>query len=265
MKINSVLGNIGRVPLKGTIVNIDSADTAWVAEKTAGLAKALCVAGATTLGIYMLSKLFSTKSGGRPPENQIIPNALISKIPTSSLIKASIKSGRKFIGICLNDNIEFTYDRHLFNCSLDTITRVDENWGRYFNKYNIYFIDGNCYQGCCIHTKRFEFITLQGKQIIETAIATTDEIINYNSLSGFDAKLGYALEVAFNDKTPRNLVFEERYGSEPSKNDAFIIEGVSLYDVENLKDRLKIALDSNREAIIQSIGKDTFEQYFKIG
>ena len=150
MKATTALGRIGKFPIHGTVVNIESADIAPLVKTIASTAKFLVAAGAVTAGIAIMSAATQTKKLTR------------RRLPITALAKVYEYDQRSFIGICLDDKIDFACANQTLSVGLNMVRSI-VGYQR-FRGYTIRLMDGSIFKQARLTTKHISFLTLAGPQ-----------------------------------------------------------------------------------------------------
>lgn len=229
MKATAALGKIGNFPIRGTVVNIESADIVPLVNAGVSAVKFLVAAGAITAGIAIVAAI----SQARTIEED-------SRIPLGSL--AWVRTPKKsFIGVCLDTTLNFTHDEQPFSVELSKLRRINTD-GRP-RHYNITLIDGSEYHGIIPTTKHLSLFSLAGAQRV---------------FLPYEINWPLMLWVVFPPLFP--LVFKDLEKQAPSP---ITICGVTPRDIDDLKRRLRYAVENTRESVIAAIGENVFSHFFK--
>lgn len=232
MKATAAFGKIGNFPVRGAVVNIESADIAPLVNAGVSAVKFLVAAGAITAGIAIVAAI----SQARTIEED-------SRIPLGSL--AWVRTpGKSFIGVCLDTTFNFTHDEQPFSVELARLRHIAT--GGSPRQYNVELIDGSKYYDIIPTTKYFSFFSVAGAQHVFLHYKR-----NWRRLP---------LSVMF---PPLFLV---TIASGYYKKQALLpltICGVTPRDIDDLKRRLRYAIENTRESVIAAIGEDVFSHFFK--
>jgi hypothetical protein len=238
MKAKGFAGSLAGIPARGGVISIDNADAVTIIDATSGLIKTVAgVALSAGKGILIGGLAIGLLS--------FILNDLLTKpspkVPIFSLARIRI-FGRKFLGICTTEFFECVCGRERLKIPTHVINSIEDSChggvvNLILDGYNIELIDGSKYSNCMPITSQLLFLTLAGEQKI--VIFRTERV-------GFFKKQHW---------TPYR----------PKDSEVGVdIEGVTVEDVDDLRQRLVFAYDNNAESIIETIGRDRFEKYLAI-
>lgn len=230
-------GSVAGIPVRGGIVSINSADAATIITAVSGLIMTtakVAMVGGLALGLFAL--LFKGLEAN-----------VSSKVPILSL--ARIKNlKRNFLGICINETIECLTGGQILKIPTFTINKIKTLYCGLLNQsaetfygYSISLIDGSSYSRCIPITKQLNFLTISGEQRTDFFCK---EIVTQ---SFWQKKIElWTPHIPNNDFNEVDLT----------------ISGVTIGDLADLRQRLAFAFENNLDKIIETIGKERFENYF---
>lgn len=204
-----VVGKIGSLPVLAGAVSLSGGNVSQILSAGAGLVKSLALVGVGGLGLAILL-IGALMSGQEEPA----PNVPLN----SSLVTVELRL-RRFLGIAMDDEIEFDCDNHQFKAPLGVLNTIQGRGGYHIGEVEIKTVDGSFYSPAKLKST-MTFLTSLGLQTVKPD------------------QFGY-----FGDGR---------------------IQGVSMKNIERLRNSLREALSYNLTKIIDIIGKDVFAQFFDI-
>lgn len=209
-------GNLGGFPIYGAVANLSGAEVAQILFATSGLVKTLAFAGvgAIGLGALVIGSLANLES--KP----------IPKIPLNSTIVSVKSKSRKFLGVSIDNQINFNCEGDDLTSNINIVNRVwmpSLGFGA-DKRLSVELIDGSEYNRLNEAYGRFQpnlsmkFLTITGIQTI----------------------------------TPQH----NDYGLE--------IRSATITEINELKKNLKESLNANFSSIVNTIGQDTFSKFFNV-
>lgn len=151
MKMIGGVGSIGNLPFKAGVVNLESADMAALIGAASGLVKVLVGVGAGALALAFVAAIAEEEKIRKAEQ---IPIGVMSLIETQK---------RRFVGIPLNERLEFECENNHFEVALSKINQINHDWGI----YSIEMIDNSMYEDVRILTDKLSFISVGGRQEIK--------------------------------------------------------------------------------------------------
>jgi hypothetical protein len=205
-----VAGKIGSLPVLAGAVSLSSGAVSQILSAGAGLVKSVALVGVGGLGLAMLL------AGALMSNQKMMP---APNVPLNSSLVTVEVPRRRFLGIAMDDEIEFDCDNHQFKVPLGLLNTI----------------------------------YVAGKSVcIETVDGSFYSPVELKSTMTFLTSLG------LQTVKPDQFRFEFIYNCSPK------IQGVSVENIERLRDSLREALSYNLTKIIDIIGKDVFAQFFDI-
>lgn len=232
MKATTAFGKIGKFPVRGTVVNIESADLAPLVNASALAVKVLVAAGLATAGVAIVSAVALVKD---IEEN--------SRIPLGSFTQVEAL-GKTFVGVCLDSTLDFTHDGQPFSVELSRLRRIGTNGMP--RGYNVELIDGSKYYDIIPTTRHLSFLSVAGKQHVLLPYGRNWRRIMLSAM--FPPLLTFV------------IAFEGHKKRAPWP---LTVCGVTPRDIDDLKRRLRYAIENTRESVIATIGEDVFSHFFK--
>lgn len=153
MKATAALGKLGRFPVRGAIVNIESTDIDSLTKAISSTAKFLIAAGAVTAGIVMMSTVLQTEKVREE-----------SELSLATLAKVYDAGRRSFLGACTDDNFDFTCANQNFSVELNRIKSIDSDYKFFRNECTLELVDGSMYCRAYPITEHLSFLSLAGFQ-----------------------------------------------------------------------------------------------------
>lgn len=184
MKAKGFGGSVGGIPIRGGVVNIDSADASTIINATSGLIRTTANAGIKLgLAVGILALLLD----GLSTEHS-------SGIPILSLAQIHTLN-RNFLGICENEAFECVCEGEKLTIPIRTINKIGTNfWFGNSLKLDISLIDGSLYEDCVPKTKHLSFVTILGKQKLILAEGMSIEGATVDDINALRQRLVFALE-----------------------------------------------------------------------
>lgn len=204
-----VVGKIGSLPVLAGAVSLSGGAVSQILSAGAGLVKSLALVGVGGMGLAILL-IGALMSGQEEPA----PNVPLN----SSLVTVELRL-RRFLGIAMDDEIEFDCDNHQFKAPLGVLNTIQGRGGYHIGEVEIKTVDGSFYSPAKLKST-MTFLTSLGLQTVKPD------------------QFGY-----FGDGR---------------------IQGVSMKNIERLRNSLREALSYNLTKIIDIIGKDVFAQFFDV-
>lgn len=233
MKATTAFGKVGNFPVRGTVVNIESGDVASIVNAATSAIKFLVTIGAIAAGVAIASAVYQK----REMEED-------SRIPLGSLAR-TISPGKSFIGVCLDNTLDFTHEGQPFSIELSRLRRIETCRARWKPlHYDVTLIDGSKYCEIIPTTKHLSVFSVAGTQQV---------------LLPYEINWPLMLTALFPPLVPVAIVYKAYKKRAPQ---SLTICGVIPRDIDDLKRRLKYAVKNTRESVIKKIGEDVFSHFF---
>ena len=251
MDYNRIGGHVGKLSVGGYRLNLDSADMASIANAASSFAKFI-MKGAPIVGVGVGIAFLAALLGS-------VGEKEYPSMPLSGLVVFR-NLRRQFVGVILNDSLHFESDDQVFEVPFDSILQLESHVdfsgktleiirhavpGQTYTKYDgkITSLSGMW----CDYN-----LGIERSPNVWEKFRLGIKLVDYSSY----------YPIAVKDESIEFLSIAGKQSVKMNLNQPFYIHGVTVKDIETLKERLQFALESTKSRAIELLGEDIYTHYF---